>query len=121
MANSSTKEVVTKYFDAVGKKGDWQSLISDGMTFKMPAQTTRGKASYVEITGRFLRAVTGLSVKETIVEGEKACVIAEYDLRSPGGNTSTKEVVEILSVDGDKLASSSIYFDTEDFKAFMAQ
>ncbi len=121
MADSPTKEVITKYFDAIEKKADWQSLISDEMEFTMPAQTTRGKSSYVEITGRFLRAVTGIRVKELIVERDKACAIAAYDLRSPKGNTSTKEVVEILSVRGDKLASSSIYFDTEDFKAFMAQ
>ncbi len=56
-----------------------------------------------------------------IVEGGKACVIAAYDLRSPKGNTSTKDVVEVLSVKGDKIVSSSIYFDTEDFKAFMTQ
>ncbi len=121
MTTPSTKEVIDRYFDAVGKKGDWQSLISDDMAFKMPAQTTRGKAPYVEITGRFLRAVTGAAMKEIIIEGDKACVIAAYDLRSPKGNTSTKEVVEILSVKDDKIASSSIYFDTEDFKAFMAQ
>ena len=121
MSESCTKEIVSKYFDAVGKKGDWQSLISDNMIFKMPAQTKRGKASYVEITGRFLRAATGVRIKEIIVEGDKACVVAAYDLRSPKGNTSTKEVVEILSVNGDKLASSSIYFDTEDFKTFTAQ
>ncbi len=120
MTYPSTREIVLKYFDAVGKKGDWQSLISDEMEFKMPAQTTRGKAAYVEITGRFLRAATGVNVREIIVEGNKACVVAAYDLRSPKGNTSTKEVVEILSVDGDRIASSSIYFDTEDFKAFMA-
>ncbi len=121
MTNPSTKETVLEYFDAVGKKGDWQSLIADEMAFKMPGQSTRGKASYVEITERFLRAVTGVTTREIIVENDKACVIAAYDLRSPRGNTSTKEVVEFLSVKGDRIASSSIYFDTEDFKTFMAQ
>ena len=121
MTTPSTKEVIAKYFDAVRKKGDWQSLISDDMGFKMQAQRRRGKDWYIDITGRFLRAVTSVKVRESIVEGDKACVIAAYDLRSPKGNTSTKEVVEILSVKGDKIVSSSIYFDTEDFKAFMAQ
>ncbi len=120
MTDSNTKEVIAKYFDAVAKKGDWQSLISGDMAFSMPGRTTRGRASYVEITGGFLQAVTGVKIKEFIGEGEKACIIAEYNLLSPKGNTSTKEVVEILSVNGDELASSSIYFDTEDFKAFMA-
>jgi ketosteroid isomerase-like protein len=121
MADSSAKKVIAKYFDAVAQKADWQSLISDDMAFTMPAQTTRGKASYVEITERFLRAVTGVKIRQTIVDGDSACVIAAYDLRSPKGNTSTKDVVEILSVKGEKIASSSIYFDTEDFKTFMAR
>lgn len=121
MSDPSTKEVVDRYFNAVAKNGEWQSLISDDMAFRMPGQATRGKASYVEITGRFLRAVTAVNVHELIVEGDRACVVAAYDLRSPKGNSSTKEVVEILSVKGDKIASSSIYFDTEDFRTFMAQ
>ena len=121
MQNKSTRETIAKYYNSVKKKNGWQSVISDDMVFTMGTQATKGKAAYVEITGRFLRAVTDANLKETIIDGDKACVIVAYDLRSPKGNISTKEVVEILSVKGDKIASSSLYFDTEDFKIFMAQ
>jgi len=120
MKNVSTRETITKYYDGVKKKDGWQSVISDDMAFTMGTQTTKGKAAYVEITGRFLHAVTDANVKETIIDGDKACIIVAYDMMSPRGNTSTKDVVEVLSVKGDKIASSSIYFDTEDFKTFMA-
>jgi ketosteroid isomerase-like protein len=120
MSSSSTKETITKYYDGVKKKNGWESVISDDMLFTMGTQTTKGKPSYVEITSRFLRAVTDSNVKEVIVEGNKACVLVAYDLRSPKGNTSTKDVVEILKVDSGKIVASSIYFDTEDFRKFMA-
>ncbi len=120
MSNSSTKGAITKYYDGVKKKKGWESVISDEMLFTMGTQTTKDKSSYVEITGRFLRAVTDANVKELIIDGNKACVLVAYDLKSPKGNTSTKDVVEILMIDGDKIAASTIFFDTEEFKRFMA-
>lgn len=122
MGNTSTKETITKYYNDLKKKEGWQSVISDDMTFtQMGSYTSKGKAAYVEVTERFLRAVTDENVKESIIDGDKACVIVAYDLRSPKGNTSTKDVVEILSVKDGKIASSTIFFDTADFRAFMAQ
>lgn len=121
MSKTSTKRTVMRYYDRVKKKNGWESIISDDLLFTMRMQTTKGKSSYVEITGRFLRAVTDSNVKETIVEGDKACVLVAYDLKSPKGNTSTKDVVEILRINCDKIAASTIFFDTEDFKRFMAE
>ncbi|HUI31864.1 MAG TPA: hypothetical protein VLX91_16770 [Candidatus Acidoferrales bacterium] len=120
MSKASTRKTVTRYYDGVKKKNGWESVISDDMLFTMGKQTTKDKSSYVEITGRFLRAVTDSNVKEMIIDGDKACVVVAYDLMSPKGNTSTKDVVEILKIDGDKIAASTIFFDTEDFKMFMA-
>jgi len=120
MSNTSTKGTITRYYDGVKKKSGWESVISDDMSFTMGTQTTKGKSSYVEITARFLHAVTDSNVKEMIIEGEKACVLVAYDLRPPKGNASTKDVVEILRIEGKKIASSTIFFDTEDFKKFMA-
>jgi hypothetical protein len=119
MSNTATKRTIMKYYDGVKKKDGWESVISDDMFFSMGMQTTKDKSSYVEITSRFLRGVTDSNVKEMIIDGNKACVVVAYDLRSPKGNTSTKDVVEILKIDGDKIAASTIFFDAEDFKKFM--
>ena len=42
-----------------------------------------------------------------------------YDLRSPGGNETTLDVVEIWAATNAKLDSLRIYFDTAAFSSFM--
>lgn len=74
---------------------------------------------YVEALGRFLRVAKSVEVKKLIVEGNDACVIASYALKSPKGNSAACVVAEILFVRGGKIASSSIFFDTAAFREFM--
>ena len=118
---ANTKKILEKYYEAVNQKGDWQSFISDDMTFTSSGKITHGKEGYVEATTRFLRVVTSIKINEFIVEGNKAGVTVEYSLQSPSGKTSSCEVAEILMVDNDKIYSSCIFFDTAAFHSFMDQ
>ena len=117
----STKEIITKYYDQISQKGDWQSIISEDITFTSVGKITHTKEAYVEATSRFLEVVKSLKINEFIVEGNKACITVEYSLLSPKGNTSSCEVAEVLMVQDDKIYSSCIFFDTESFRKFMAQ
>ena len=117
----STKEIIQDYYDAINKKGDWQSFISDDITFTSVGKITYDKKSYVEATSRFLQVVKSLKINEFIVEGGKACITVEYRLQSPKGNTSDCEVAEVLMVKDGKIYSSCIFFDTASFRSFMAQ
>jgi len=120
-ALESTKEIITKYYDQISHKGDWQSIISDDITFTSVGKITYTKKEYVEATSRFLELVKSLKINEFIVEGNKAGITVEYNLESPKGNTTSCEVAEILMVQNDKINSSCIFFDTESFRKFMAQ
>ena len=117
----STKEIITKYYDQIGQKGDWQSIISEDITFTSVGKITHTKEAYVEATSRFLEVVKSLKINEFIVEGNKACITVEYNLLSPKGNTASCEVAEVLMVQDDKIYSSCIFFDTDSFRKFMAQ
>jgi len=117
----STREIITQYYDQIERKGDWQSLIKDDITFTSVGKITHDKKSYVEATSKFLKVVTSLKINEFIVEGEKACITVEYQLQSPKGNTSSCEVAEVLMVKDGKIYSSCIFFDTASFRSFMAQ
>ena len=117
----STKEIITKYYDQIGQKGDWQSFISEDITFTSVGKITYTKEAYVEATSRFLEVVKSLKINEFIVEGNKACITVEYNLLSPKGNTASCEVAEVLMVQDDKIYSSCIFFDTDSFRKFMAQ
>jgi len=117
----STREIISKYYDLISQKGDWQSIISDDITFTKTGEITYTKKAYVEATSRFLEVVKSLKINEFIVEGNKACITVEYNLQSPKGNTTSCEVAEVLMVQNDKINSSCIFFDTDSLKKFMAQ
>jgi hypothetical protein len=121
MNNSTTKEIIQQYYNEISKKGDWQSFISDDITFTSTGKITYTKNEYVEATTRFLQVVKGLKINEFIVEANKACITVEYSLQSPSGNTSSCEVAEVLMVKDNKIYSSCIFFDTASFRSFMAQ
>jgi hypothetical protein len=117
----STREIITKYYDQISQKGDWQSIISDDITFTKTGKITYTKKAYVEATSRFLEVVKSIKINEFIVEGNKACITVEYNLQSPKGNTASCEVAEVLMIQDDKINSSCIFFDTDSFNKFIAQ
>jgi ketosteroid isomerase-like protein len=116
----TTKETVQRYYDGVARKDGWQSVISENMAFAQPGASTKGKDAYVEVTARFLQKVRGTKVKELIIDGDKAYALVDYEVVSPKGDMRWFNVAEILSVRDEKIASSTILFDTAAFKAFLA-
>ncbi len=120
--NNTTQETIKGYYDGIKQKSGWQAFVSDDIAFDgTGVKATKGKEAFLEGNNQFLRAVTTSQVKEMIMEGEKACVIVHYDLRSPKGNSASSDVAEILAVKNGNIVSSTIYFDTAAFNNFMAQ
>lgn len=117
-----TSELIGKYFAAI-HKGGWEEYIAEDFVFVNSNldNVARGKTAYVEGAGRFFRATTSVEIRQMIIEGENACVLARYQLRSPKDNTGVGDVAEILSVKDGKLTSSTIFFDTKAFTDFMAK
>ncbi|HZQ20271.1 MAG TPA: nuclear transport factor 2 family protein [Terriglobales bacterium] len=118
----SAREVVEKYFSAI-HGGGWESYIADDFTFVSSNldKVAHGKAAYVEGAGRFFRLTTSVKVTQLIVDGNSACALARYHLRSPKGNQGVCDVAEILTVSGEKINSSKIFFDTKALQDFVAQ
>jgi ketosteroid isomerase-like protein len=118
----TTKTVIQKYFGAI-HHGHWDSYIADDFAFANSNFDTviHGKAAYIEDAGRFFKMTSGVEIKQMIVEGDSACVIARYALRSPKGNTGICDVAEILNVRDDRITSSAIFFDTRAFQDFAAK
>jgi ketosteroid isomerase-like protein len=118
----TTKEIIQKYYDGIARKDGWQNVISDDVTFGgTGVKSTQGKDAYIEATSNFLRAVKTSKVKDMIIDGDKACAVVHYELASPKGNSAGLDVAELLSVKHGKIDSSTIFFDTAAFRAFMAQ
>ncbi len=116
-----TRETAEKYYDAI-HKGGWESFIADDFVFVNSNldNIVHGKAEYVDRAGRFFRVTTSVEIRRMIIQGETACVLARYQLRSPKGNRGVCDVAEILTVRGDQLSSIAIFFDTKAFAEFIA-
>jgi ketosteroid isomerase-like protein len=116
-----TEEIIKKYFDAI-HSGGWESYISDDFAFVNSNldKVANGKAAYLEGAGRFFRATTAVEIRQMVIEKGDVAVIARYTTRSPKGNAGVCDVAEFLTVEGDKLTSSAIFFDTKAFAGFMA-
>ncbi len=118
----TTKELLETYYKGFAKKSGWDSVISDDFKFVGGDMTkttpTVGKAAYIEVINRFSRLFTDMRVKEMIIEGDKAFVVANYDYVFPTGKSINGDVAELWKVKNGKLDALTIFFDTLSFQLF---
>jgi len=117
-----TEELIKNYFDAI-HQGGWESYIADEFTFVNLNldRVAYGKQAYLEGAGKFFATTTDVDVREMIDKGDKVAVIARYTTRNPKGRTGVCDVAEFLTIEGDKLTASSIFFDSKALFEFMTQ
>lgn len=115
----TTKELLEIYYDGFANKKDWESVISDHFEFVGGDMTKttpiHGKAAYIEVIKRFSQLFKTMRIKEMIVNGDRACVIGNYDYVFPNGKSINGDVAEIWKIKDGKLASLTIFFDTLTF------
>lgn len=118
----STRAFMLAYFEAI-HKGGWEDLVAEDFVFVNSNldRVGHGKAAYIDGAGRFFKSTTAVEVRNMVIEGERAAVLARYVTRSPRGHVGVCDVAEFLTTDGHKLTSSAIFFDTKAFADFMAQ
>ncbi len=120
MENSkSTKQLLEAYYKRFAQKEGGESVISDDFKYiggDMTKTTAAvGKAAYIEVIKRFSPVFQTMRVKEMIVEGERACVIGNYDFTFPNGMSMNGDVTELWKAKNGKLDSLTIFFDTLTF------
>lgn len=115
----TAEELLNTYYEGLSKKKDWDSVLSDDFKFIGGHMTNTepvvGKMAYVGIINRFSHVFKSMRVKEMILEGEKACVIGNYDYVFPNGVVMNGDVAEIWKIKDGKLDSLTIFFDTLTF------
>ena len=114
----STRDTVERYFGALKQKQGWESFLADDLTFTSlisPVKQVHGKAAYLEATKRFYGSIETVELRKLIVEGENACAVTHYRLRSPQGSPFEADVAEILTVKGEKIRGFDICFDSAAF------
>jgi ketosteroid isomerase-like protein len=118
-SQASTRQLLETYYLGFAEKANWESVIADDFQFVGGDMTKTapsiGKQAYIEVIKRFSQVFTAMRVKEMIIQGDKACVIGNYDFNFPGGQTINGNVAELWTVENGKLQSLTIYFDTLTF------
>ena len=117
----TTQALIDTYYDGLARRAGWEEAIADDFAFTAanPGNDTRGKAAYTEVIRQFSRMFETVAVKQAIVNGETACVIATYGAVSPSGKKTTFDVAEIWAAKNGRLASLAIYFDTAGWRSFL--
>jgi ketosteroid isomerase-like protein len=115
----TTRETVQRYFDALKQKKGWETFLADDIAFTShtsPVKQLNGRDTYLQATKRFYSMIANVSVRDLIVEGDKACALTRYELQPPTGAPAFEsDVAEIFSVSNGKIDSLAIYFDTAPF------
>jgi ketosteroid isomerase-like protein len=113
------KDLLNIYYKAFAGKTNWESVIADDFQFVGGDMTNTtpivGKQAYIDIINRFSQVFKSMRVKEMIIEGDKACVIGNYDYQFPNGQKMNGNVAELWTAKDGKLQSLTIYFDTLTF------
>ena len=114
----TAKELLSEYYERLSGKGDLTQLLSENFLLTgTVTKETKGRDAYLD--SMFFKLVESLKVKSMIIDGESACVVVNYDLVSPKGDTLSCDVAEIWGVRDGKLDSIAIYFDTAAYQKFM--
>jgi len=116
----TTKDILETYYKGFAQKQGWESVISDDFKFiggdMTKTEPIVGKQAYIDIIKRFSRLFQNMRVKEMIIDGDKACVIENYDYVFPNGKNINGDVATIWKVKNDKLDALTIFFDTLTFQ-----
>ena len=115
----TTKEILDFYYKGFAEKANWEDVIADDFEYIGGDMTKSnpivGKAGYIEVIKRFSRVFETMTVKEMIIQDDKACVVGNYNFQFPNGQKINGNVSEHWTIKNGKLQSLRIYFDTLTF------
>jgi ketosteroid isomerase-like protein len=118
-AQTTTKQLLETYYKGFAAKANWETTIADDFEYVGGDMTHTepivGKQAYIEIIKRFSQRFESMSVKQMVIEGDKASVIGNYDFQFPNGKKINGNVSEHWTVKDGKLQSLTLYFDTLTF------
>jgi hypothetical protein len=112
------RELLERHYEGLSGKGGPDPSLSDSFLLTgTQANVARGRDAFAN--SMFFRLVKNLKVKTMIIDVERACVVVNYSLVSPKGDSLSCDVAEIWEMKNGKLDSLAMYFDTAAYQKFM--
>lgn len=118
----TAQETIKKYFSSV-HSGGWEDFVADDIqyVFNDMNNVMTGKDIYLQRAGQFYGYTTSGEIKQILTDGDEVALIASYNVNSPDGKSREFSVAEFYTVNDDRLASASIFFDMQSFGEFMGK
>ena len=116
---AATRATVEGYLESLKSRQDWQRFFSDDVIFTSctsPNRQIAGRERFVEGTKRFYGTIEKVEVRQVIADGDRACALTRYALKSPVGSSFESDVAEVFHVHDGKIDAFDIYFDTAPYR-----
>lgn len=108
------KELLEIYYKGFAQKSGWEQTLADDFVFIMnDGEPLLGKATYVEMCKKFSQTYQTMRVNQTIIEGNNAFVLGNYDWILPSGDIKSGNVAEIWKAENGFLKELKIYFNPQ--------
>lgn len=105
------KELLEIYYNGFAKKSGWETVLADDFVFVMnDGEPLIGKKAYIQMCEKFSKTYQTMRVSQTIIEGNNAFVLGNYDWILPNGQIQSGNVAEIWNAENGLLKSLKIYF-----------
>lgn len=114
-----TRQTIERYFDLLSARAGWETLLAADIEFMRlttPPKRVAGKRPYLEATRDFYASIACLEVRELIVDGDRACTLTRYQIRSPNGERFDSHVAEFFTVRDGQITALSICFDPSPYR-----
>lgn len=119
------QSMLQTYYQGLARKSGWHEVLAEDFAFTgcdmLKPQALVGRAAYAQVIDRFSRIFRDVQVRDMIVDGDKAFVVAHYDYLFPDGQQLDGDVAEYWTAEGNRLTALRIFFDTLAFNQLMAK
>lgn len=112
----TTRATIEGYFERLGQGDGWDAYLADDLVFTSltsPAKTVTGKAPYLQATRRFYASIARVTVRELLVDGDRACALTRYTIEPANAAPAFEsDVAEFFIVHDGRIGAFTICFDT---------
>jgi limonene-1,2-epoxide hydrolase len=97
------------------KTDDWMELISDDVSLIGPLAQVTGKDKFIELNRPFFASIHGGVLYELVEKDNTVITRIRTDIAMPSGKNISLQVSEWYKIEGGKIVSLMVYFDTAEF------
>lgn len=96
----------------LSKTDEWMGLLSEDVALIGPLAQVKGKENFIAINKPFFASIRGGELFQMVENGDYVITQISTEVEVPSGKTVTLNVSEWYEIQGGKISSLKVYFDT---------